>query len=136
MVTFSITYQGDLRCELVHGPSGAKVVTDAPADNQGKGESFSPTDLAASSLGVCMLTIMGIAARKDGTRLEGTRVHVEKHMSTAPPRRIARIVVRFELPPGIPKERRAPLERAAHTCPVSLSLHPEVVQDVSFVYPD
>jgi uncharacterized OsmC-like protein len=83
-----------------------------------------------------MLTIMGIAARRDGLRLEGATVQVEKHMSATPPRKIAKIVVRFELPPGIPKERRAPLERAAHTCPVSLSLHPDVVQDVSFAYPD
>jgi putative redox protein len=136
MVPFTIAYQGDLRCELTHGPSGATVITDAPVDNHGKGQSFSPTDLVAAGLGVCMVTVMGIAARRDGVRLEGARARVEKHMTTALPRRIAKVVVRFEMPAGIARERRAALEQAAHTCPVSLSLHPEIVQDVSFAYPD
>ncbi len=136
MTPFTVTYRGDLRCGAIHGPSGAQLVTDAPTDNHGRGQSFSPTDLIATGLGTCMMTIMGINARKDGTVLEGSTVHVEKHMTTSPPRRINRIVVRFAMAAGISTARRASLEQAAHTCPVALSLHPEIVQDVSFSYPD
>jgi putative redox protein len=136
MVTFALTYQGSLRCELRHGPSGVQVLTDAPRDNHGRGESFSPTDLAASSLGVCMATLMGIVAARDQVPLEGLTAMLEKHMSPAPPRRIARIVVRFSMPPGIPAARRPVLEQAARSCPVALSLHPDIHQDVSFSYPD
>jgi uncharacterized OsmC-like protein len=136
MVPFSLTYHGELRCEIVHGPSRASVTTDAPVDNHGKGQSFSSTDLATAGLATCIITTIGIVAQRDGIRLEGTRAHVEKHMTTSPPRKIARIVVRFTMAAGIPKERRPVLERAAHTCPVALSLHPDVVQDVTFVYPD
>jgi putative redox protein len=133
-VTFSLTYQGDLRCEARHDPSGTLLVTDPPVDNQGRGESFSPTDLVATGLGACMFTIMGIVARRDGLDLAGARARVEKHMTSAPPRRIARIVVRFSLPAALAAPDRAKLERAAHTCPVALSLHPEIVQDVSFAW--
>jgi putative redox protein len=85
MVPFTITYLGELRCEAVHGPSGTKLLSDAPVDNHGRGESFSPTDLLATAFGTCMLTVMGIAAKRDGVRLEGTGVQLEKHMR--PPRR-------------------------------------------------
>lgn len=133
-VTFHTTYLGDLRTEMVHGPSGTKVLTDAPVDNHGKGEAFSPTDLVASAVGSCMMTIMGIVAKRDGLHLEGTTIAIEKHMTAETPRKIAKIVVNFTMAPGIPVDQRAKLERAAHTCPVTLSLHPEVQQIVHFAW--
>jgi putative redox protein len=136
MTTFALRYQGSLRCELRHGPSGNQVLTDAPVDNHGLGQSFSPTDLAASSLGVCMATVMGIVAQRDQIALDGLTADLEKRMSAAAPRRIAQVVVRFRMPKGIPAARRPVLEQAARTCPVALSLHPDIVQDVSFAYPD
>ncbi|MBA2482063.1 MAG: OsmC family protein [Planctomycetes bacterium] len=136
MVPFTATYQGQLRCVAVHGPSKTQLVTDAPVDNHGRGESFSPTDLVVTGLGTCMLTTMGIAAQREQAPLSDIRIAYEKHMTTAPPRRIAKIVVRFTMAAGIPAARRPVLERAAHTCPVALSLHPDIVLDVSFTYPD
>ena len=136
MVTLTITYDGSLRCSALHDSSGTRLVTDAPKDNHGRGESFSPTDLVATALVTCMLTTMAIQTRNDVLALEGIRAEVEKHMTTAPPRRIARIVVRMAMPRGIPSAAREKIQKIAHTCPVALSLHPEVVQDVSFTYPD
>ncbi len=136
MVTFTITYDGALRCSALHDSSGTRLVTDAPKDNHGRGESFSPTDLAATALATCMLTTMAIQTRNDGLALEGIRAEVEKHMTITPPRRIARIVVRMAMPRGIPSAAREKLRTIAHACPVALSLHPDVVQDVSFTYPD
>lgn len=136
MVTFTITYDGSLRCSAIHGPSGTRIATDAPKDNHGRGEAFSPTDLTATSLATCMITTMAIQTRKDGVALEGIRAEVEKHMTTTPPRRLAQVVVRLYMPTGIPVSAREKLQKIAHVCPVALSLHPEVVQDVSFVYPD
>ncbi len=136
MVTFTITYQGALRCRVVHDPSGTELISDAPLDNQGRGESFSPTDLVASGLGCCMTTIMGIVARRDGIALEGTALRVEKHMTASPPRKIARLVVAFSMPAGIAGAERLKLERAAHTCPVALSLHPDIAVATTFSYPD
>ena len=135
-VSFRTTYLGDLRTEMVHGPSGTVVLTDAPTDNHGKGEAFSPTDLVCSALGSCMMTIMGIVAKRDGLRLEGTSITIEKHMSAEPPRKIAKIIVAFTMAAGVPFEQRAKLERVAYTCPVTLSLHPDVQQIVSFTWPD
>lgn len=136
MVTFTITYDGSLRCNAVHDPSRTALTTDAPKDNHGRGESFSPTDLAATSLATCMLTTMAIQTRNDGLELTGIRAEVEKHMTTTPPRRLARIVVRLHMPTGIPVASRERLSQIAHACPVALSLHPDVVQNVSFNYPD
>jgi len=136
MVPISITYRGDLRCEAVHGPSGVRLVTDAPIDNQGRGESFSPTDLLATAYGTCMTTILGIVARRDGLALAGLRVEVEKHMTAAPPRRIERLAVRLAMPSGIAPAARPRLEAAARACPVALSVHPDVRVEVSFAYPD
>jgi putative redox protein len=99
-----------------HGPSGRQLETDAPKDNEGRGESFSPTDLLATALGSCMLTVMGIYARRKGWKLDGARARVEKHMATAPVRRIGKLVVEFEMPPH--RDAGRPLERAADTCPV------------------
>jgi putative redox protein len=136
MVTFTITYQGDLRCRVVHDPSGTTLISDAPLDNQGRGESFSPTDLVASGLGCCMTTIMGIVARRESIKLEGAQVRVEKHMTPSPPRKIARLVVAFTMPAGLAADQRVKLERAAHTCPVALSLHPDIAVAATFSYPD
>lgn len=125
-------YLGDLRVRAVHGPSGTVLHTDAPVDNHGKGESFSPTDLAATALTACMATIMGIQARTLGIELKGMRLSIEKHMTTQPPRRIARLVLVITPPAGVPAEARPKLERAAAACPVHHSLHPEIVTEVTW----
>jgi putative redox protein len=132
MVKISIKYLGDLQCEARHEPSGTVITTDAPVDNEGRGESFSPTDLAATSLGACMLTIMGIAARKQGVNLGDTQVKVLKEMTAQPPRRIAKVTVVFTIPLPASHEKRAMLEEAARNCPVHLSLDPGVEQDMRF----
>ena len=135
MVTLTITYQGALRCRVVHDPSGISLISDAPLDNQGRGESFSPTDLVASGMGCCMTTMMGIVARRDGIGLDGAQLRVEKHMTASPPRTIARLVLAFSMPAGIAPADRIKLERAAHTCPVALSLHPDIAVAATFSYP-
>ena len=132
MVEISIKYLGDLRCEARHEPSGTVITTDAPVDNEGRGESFSPTDLAATSLGACMLTIMGIAARKQGVDLGDTQVKVLKEMTPKPPRRIAKLTVVFTIPLPASHEKRAMLEEAARNCTVHLSLDPGVEQEMRF----
>jgi uncharacterized OsmC-like protein len=132
MVEISIKYLGDLRCEARHESSGTVITTDAPVDNEGRGESFSPTDLAATSLGACMLTIMGIAARKQGVNLGDTQVKVLKEMTAQPPRRIAKVTVVFTIPLPASHEKRAMLEEAARNCPVHLSLDPGVEQEMRF----
>ena len=134
MVQIDITYQGGLRCEAVHGPSGAKLVTDAPVDNQGKGESFSPTDLVATGLGVCIPTIMGIVAEREKIDLTGIRITVQKEMSAEPPRRIAKLATRIVMPRALDEKQKAKLERAAHTCPVHQTLHGNVEMPIEFVY--
>ncbi len=126
MVEISVVYRGELRCEASHGPSGSVVSTDAPVDNQGKGESFSPTDLVATALGTCMLTIMGIVARRHDLDLEGTTVTVVKEMVNEPVRRIGRLPVTIRLPENVTDDQRKLLERAALTCPVHKSLHPDI----------
>jgi putative redox protein len=136
MVPQSTVYLGELRCRAKHGPSGVELVTDAPTDNQGRGESFSPTDLLVTALVTCEVTTMGIAARQDGVVLDGTKVYAEKHMSADPPRRVVRIMVKMDFPAGIPKDYRERLERVAWACPVARSLHPDVSLDVAFSYPD
>lgn len=136
MVKMDIVYEGDLHCRLTHGPSGDVIQTDAPVDNNGKGEAFSPTDLLAASLGSCMMTVMGIAAKRQGVELKGTTVQVEKEMVTAPVRRIGKITVVFTMCKGIPQDKREILERAAHACPVHKSLHPDVETPITFVYSD
>lgn len=138
MVPISIIYQGELRCGAVHDNSGASFVTDAPKDNFGKGESFSPTDLVATALGSCMITTMAILSKKEGIHagLDGTRVAVEKHMSTDAPRRISRLVVTASFPEGIAPGHRERLKRIGDTCPVAMSLHPDIVLDVRYDFPD
>ena len=136
MVRIDVSYAGDLRCEAEHGPSHMRLTTDAPVDNQGRGEAFSPTDLTAAALGTCATTIMGIYARNRSLSLEGLRVRVEKEMTAIPPRRIARISLTFDLPAGLTPDHRRALERCLETCPVRLSLHPEVEVVATFNYPD
>lgn len=130
MVEIDIEYEGDLHCRAKHGPSGAVIITDAPKDNQGKGEAFSPTDLLATSLGVCIVTTMGIWARNKGIDLKGTRVHVVKEMATDPVRRVGRLGVTIDFPPGIAEEHRPVLRRVADTCPVHRSLSHDVRIDL------
>lgn len=132
MVEIKIAYEGDLHCKAVHGPSGATLQTDAPRDNMGKGESFSPTDLLATSLGACMMTIMGIAARKHGVDLSGATVNVQKEMITTPVRRVGKLTVNIVIPVDIGPELRIALENAAHACPVHRSLHPDVQTPITF----
>jgi putative redox protein len=136
MVKISMVYEGDLHCKLTHGPSGAVITTDAPKDNQGKGEAFSPTDLVAAALGSCMLTVMGIAARGHGININGATVNVEKEMVTTPFRRIGKITVHIQMPAGINIEKRALLDKAAHSCPVHKSLSSEVETPIHIVYSD
>jgi putative redox protein len=131
-VRIEVRYEGELHTRVTHGPSGASLETDAPKDNEGKGESFSPTDLLATALGTCMLTVMGIYARRKGWEMKGARVTVDKHMVADPVRRVGRLELRFEMPAGIPEEARKPLGRAAHTCPVHQSLHPDVQIETTF----
>jgi len=129
MKTSSIEYTGRLRTQSVHLRSGNVIVTDAPVDNQGKGEAFSPTDLLATSLGCCMLTVMGILAERKGWDLSGTRVDITKEMA-ADPRRVAGIKVELRFPArGFSQADKMMLERTARTCPVALSLHPEIRQE-------
>lgn len=137
-MTSTILYKGDLRTEMLHLGSGSKVETDAPLDNQGKGERFSPTDLVATALGSCMLTIMGIAARTHGMDIDGTRMDIEKGMVADPQRRIGRIGIRIIMPQNghYDTKARAILEKAALTCPVYLSLHENVEKAIEWVWPD
>ena len=134
MVSIALEYEGDLHCRAVHGPSGKELTTDAPKDNQGRGESFSPTDLVATALGSCMLTVMGIMARTLNVDITGATATVEKEMSAEPPRRIQRLAVSIHVPHAVSDEDKLKLERAAHTCPVHKSLHPEIDSPITFTW--
>ena len=127
-VEIDIVYQGNLRCVATHGPSKQVLSTDAPVDNGGKGEAFSPTDLVATGLGACVMTIMDLVARRNGLDLTGMKVHVIKEMASTPVRRIASLQAVVSLPPGLALSAtdRAKLEQAAQTCPVKQSLHPDI----------
>ena len=132
-MTAEIIYDGQLRTTATHLASSTKIETDAPVDNNGKGEKFSPTDLAATSLGACMMTVMGIAARDKNISLEGTRINITKIMA-ANPRRIAEVKVDITFPRdnNISQEDRERLEGIAVNCPVAKSLHPDIKQNVTF----
>ena len=134
METVRTKYISDLRTEAIHVRSGVKLTTDAPVDNQGKGEFFSPTDLLATSLGSCMLTIMGIAARTHGFNIDGADVSITKIMGTDP-RRVVEIVVELTFPHNnySAKERKL-LELSAKECPVANSLHPDLKQNIIFKF--
>lgn len=134
MDTAHLTYLGELRTEAVHVRSGQRLISDAPPDNQGRGEAFSPSDLLSTSLASCMMTIMGIVARDKNIPLEGLKARVVKHMTPAP-RKVERIEVHLELSGvGLEERDRAILENAALTCPVARSLREDLVQDIHFTY--
>ena len=126
MVQMKIDYEGELHCSVTHGPSGNVIATDAPVDNNGRGEAFSPTDLVSAALGACMCTVMGIVAKRKGIAMEGATVAVRKHMSEDTPRRIARIDLDIALPLPADHPDRPMLEAAARGCPVHHSLHPDI----------
>ena len=134
MNTATARYAGQLRTEATHVVSGKIIQIDAPTNNHGRGEAFSPTDLVSTALGSCMMTIMGIVAERHQWNLVDSTFSIVKHMSTEPPRRIAQIDVTFNLPASLSTSDRTLLERSAHTCPVTLSLHPDVKQNVVFLY--
>ena len=134
MVEMDIVYEGTLRCKATHGPSKSAIATDAPKDNHGRGEAFSPTDLVGAALGSCMMTIMGIYAQRHNLDLSGSTVHVAKEMVTAPVRRIGKLTVLFTVKGASSPEHRRALENAALTCPVHKSLHPDVQVDATFNY--
>lgn len=134
MVAIQIEYQGDLHCKAVHGPSETELNTDAPKDNQGRGESFSPTDLVATALGTCMLTVIGITARTLNLDVSGATATVEKEMTAAPARAIKRLAVKIHVPQPLSPENQQRLEQAAHSCPVHKSLHPEVQVPLEFTW--
>ena len=131
MVEMTLHYEGNLHTRAWHGPSGARLETDAPVDNKGRGEAFSPTDLLATSLVSCMLTTMAIVAGREGWLIEGTKARVEKHMELQPKRRVGRIVVELDLPAGLPAEARSRFESTARGCPVPESIHPDTRVDLT-----
>lgn len=132
MATIKTIYLGDLRTENEHLQSGTKIITDAPTDNNGKGEAFSPTDLVASALADCIITIMGIKARDKGINIDGTSAEVTKIMNTDP-RRIGEVIVELNFPNNNYSEsEKKLLEAVAKTCPVAKSLHPDLKQNIQF----
>lgn len=132
MVTVKTIYLGDLRTENEHLQSGNKIITDAPTDNQGKGEAFSPTDLLATALGNCIMTIMGIKARDNGIDIQGTEIEITKIMASNP-RRVAEVIVEFTFPKkGYTEEEKKLVEGVAGISPVPLSLHPDLKQTIKF----
>lgn len=134
-VTSQVVYQQNLRTELTHLRSGSTVITDAPIDNKGKGEKFSPTDLMATSLASCMITVMGIGAGGRGISFEHVSADVTQIMASNP-RRIAEIHVRLTIKEDWNSDEKEIMERIANTCPVALSLHPDIKQRVIFEYRD
>ncbi|QDV25090.1 OsmC family protein [Aureliella helgolandensis] len=135
-VEINLEYAGELHCNATHGPSGATLSTDAPVDNGGQGASFSPTDLVATALGACVLTILGLVSARHQIELKGTRVHVTKEMVNTPIRRIQSLKTVVTVPQGAVQEpeMRTRLETAARQCPVHKSLHPEIDAPIDFVY--
>ena len=131
MATSKITYQGELRTTCIHLQSGTEILTDAPTDNHGKGEAFSPTDLVATALGSCMVSIMAIKTRDLDLELKDSTLAVTKIMQ-AEPRKIAKIVVVLNMSIATSDKNKTILERAAMTCPVLLSLHPDIEKEVTF----
>ena len=130
MTQINSSYSGDLRCASLHGPSGSTLETDAPTDNQGKGERFSPTDLVATALSTCILTIMGIVAERHDWNLKGCTARVEKVMTSEAPRKIAQLEVWIELPAHLDEKARKILRKAAENCPVKLSLEGAVAMQL------
>lgn len=126
-------YLGNKKTELTHGPSGTKIITAAPIDNNGDGSSFSPTDLCAISVGACMMTVMGIVAERHDISLQGMHMSVEKEMQESP-RKIKRVSVELHLPSRLTSDNRSLMERTAHTCPVHRTLAGQTEIEVEFFY--
>lgn len=134
MTKIDILYEGELHNLITHEQTGQTIHTDAPKDNKGKGETFSPTDLFAASLGSCITTVIGIYAARKGLDLRGMRATVEKTMSTDAPRRIIRLVVDLWIPLDLPQEEREKIQAIAHTCPVHNSLSPELEVVIQYFF--
>ena len=132
MVEMTFTYEGELGTTVKHGPSGTELRTDAPVDNMGRGLSFSPTDLLATSLGTCALTTMAIVAQRHNIALDAASGKVVKVMTLEGPRRVAGLTVTLRLPASVSEADRPRLEAAAHKCPVAASLHPDVRVEITF----
>jgi len=126
MVEIKISYEGELHCNAAHAPSGQTLVTDAPVDNNGRGQSFSPTDLVATALGSCMATVIGIVAQRKNIPVEGMAITVRKFMATDTPRRISRLELDLDIPLPADHPDRNLLESAARGCPVHHSIHPDI----------
>lgn len=135
MVKIFVEYEGDLHCTARHAPSEAIITTDAPKDNQGKGETFSPTDLVAAALATCIGTIIGILGKRKGWDFKGMRIEVEKIMINEPFRRIGRLPVQVWMPINLSQEERKMIEKAAAACPVHHSLHPDIEVSIHFRWP-
>jgi putative redox protein len=134
-VRIDITYNDHLRCAAVHEPSGQILTTDAPVDNQGRGQSFSPTDLIATAFGTCLATVMGIVAEQELVDLSGMKITVLKDMVNDPKRRIGKLCALVEFPRALTSGTKARLERAARLCPVRESLRADIDLIIEFVYP-
>ena len=135
MPDITIVYNGDLRTQITHSQSGNIIITDAPIDNNGKGEAFSPTDLFASSLGSCMLTIMGITAQTHGLNIDGSTVNINKIMGTNP-RRVSAIDIIININGKLNEKDKKILQKAAEHCPVSKSIHPDLDEKITFNFLD
>jgi uncharacterized OsmC-like protein len=134
-VDISVAYLGKFSCRAVHGPSGSVLETTAPKDNGGDGSKFSPTDLVATALGACVATIMAMTAERRGIDLRECEIRVEKHMTTEPPRRIARLPVHVKFPRRLTADDEKALHAAAHGCPVHRSIHPDIDSPIVFEFP-
>ena len=133
-MTASIIYQGDLRCSATHLQSGTVIETDAPTDNRGKGEKFSPTDSLCVALGTCIITTMAIKARDMNIELKDTKIEITKHM-LKDPRRVGQIDVTLHFPRlGLPEDQRSTLETTGNNCPVAKSLHPDLKMNIQYVW--
>jgi uncharacterized OsmC-like protein len=134
MVHIDVAYQGKLRCQAVHQPSNTSIHTDAPVDNHGLGESFSPTDLVATALASCIATIMGIVAERNEIDLTGLEIGVDKTMSAKPPRRISNVSLKIKMPIAADHPQADMLKNAALACPVHKSLHPDIEMPIEWIW--
>lgn len=136
MVQITARYEGSLHCNVRHGPSDATISTDAPVDNHGLGQAFSPTDLVGAALVTCAMTVMGIAAKRADVKLDGMTARVEKGMVADPLRRIGSLPVVISIPGALSAEQKETLEAAARQCPVASSLRADIEMSMTFEYPD
>lgn len=134
MVKIDIEYLGDLQCKVVHGPSGSQLITDTPAENEGKGTHFSPTDLLATAVGTCVATVMGIVADRHGIDVKGLKVSVNKEIHVEPPRRVGKLTLNVVFPRELSGEEFRLLSAVVDTCPVTKSLHPDVILEKNFSF--